>query len=122
MQSLGAQRPWGPWAGAVSAPRIQVPDDLDRVEQRAFPLLGRKGQMHKGGSIPADSGTASGGDPHAPFFEPLKRAQIDQRAAELLLIDLGRQNPSWRRRTFRQSRRSAVASNTTSRARLKAGL
>ena len=54
-----------------------------------IPRLGREGQRDKRGKVFAQTRVPGEEEiPIATFFEPLKRAQIDQRAAELALIDL----------------------------------
>src|SRR5262245_11571708 len=70
-------------------PGIQLSDDLECAEHGLTPGLSREGKMDKRGKVFAQTRVPGQEEtPIAPFFKALKRAQIDQRAAELARIDL----------------------------------
>src|SRR2546426_10424365 len=81
---------------------IQFPDDVNRVYQIVIALLGGKGEMNKLGKVFAETGVTGQEDiPIAAFFEPLKRAEVCQRASELTLVELLPQGRLRQGRLFR---------------------
>ena len=76
-QLAGNKTRWYRWWQTFQRSSIQLPDDVNRLEQTVIALLGGKGQVKKCGEVFAETGVTGQEDISiAAFFEPLKRAEM----------------------------------------------
>jgi len=76
-QFFGDKAAWGRWWQPFQLTRIELADEVNRVEQRLIALFGGKGQVQKVGKIFAETGVAVQEQITIPaLFEPLEFLEV----------------------------------------------